>query len=76
MWRSTSAMPGPDMYSNAWMLPGSWRRKRPNRSSAASGEGTAHNATATSAGAATSLSTAAVMKPRVPSLPTNNWRRQ
>ncbi len=69
-------MPAPDMYSNATSAPGSCVWKRVNKSSAASGEGRAHNATAVSRGRGTSFSTAAVMTPSVPSAPTNNWRRQ
>ena len=64
------------MYSKAWIAAGSCRCSRLNNSSAASGEPTAHSATAISRGCGYSFSTAAVMMPSVPSLPTNSWRRQ
>ena len=76
MCRSTKSVPSPDISSNALIAAGSCDWKRPNRSSAASGEATAHNATQISRGRGTSFSTAAVMMPSVPSEPTNNWRRQ
>ena len=50
MCRSTSSTPSADMYSYAWIAASSCCCSRWNRSSAASGEGTAHSATAVSRG--------------------------
>ncbi len=76
MCLSTKSTPTPDMNSNACTAHGSCAWKRANSSSAASGEATAHSATAVSRGRGASFSTAAVMTPSVPSEPTKSWRRQ
>ena len=67
-------MPVPDMYSNAWIAAASCSWKRRNSSVAACGEATAQSATSVGGGRGTSLSTAAVMMPSVPSAPTSSWR--
>ncbi len=76
MWRSTKPMPAPDMYSNATSAAGSSACNRPSSAVAARTEASAHSATSRSRGRGASFSTAAVMIPSVPSLPTNSWRRQ
>ena len=72
----TSAIPAPDMYSKAWIAAASSRWHWPKSLSAASSDGTAQSATASSRGRGQSFRTAAVMIPSVPSLPTKSWRRQ
>ena len=74
MWRSTISTLAPDMYSKARTQPSSAARKRRKSASAASASGTAQKASTSRRGCGTSLSTAAVMMPSVPSAPTKRCR--